>query len=338
MEIGVHLPYTDYTVHIERGLIARVGEFLPHGRRLLLVTDSGVPAQYAEAVRAQCENVTVFTFPQGEGSKNMQTYCRILSALHDGGFDRRDAVVALGGGVTGDMAGFAAATYLRGIAFYQSPTTLLSMLDSSVGGKVAVDFGGYKNTVGAFYQPRGVFADPEVLSTLPARQVAGGYAEAIKLFAAVDRDLFARMERGEAELTEIIAAGVQKKAYVVEQDEKESGLRRVLNFGHTVGHAVESAMLETDTPLLHGECVGLGMLCMSRGEARERIRAVLRRYGLPLHATVNRDAFSAALRHDKKTDGDTLHAVTVDEIGAYAFRDMTAAEITARAGEVLELR
>ena len=322
MQIPVKLGKNTYTVTVQRGTLSQIGTIYNLNRRVLVVTDSGVPAQYAETVASQCKAPTVVTVPQGEGSKSMavlETLCREMLV---NGFTRTDCVVAVGGGVVGDLAGFAAASYMRGIDFYNVPTTTLSQVDSSIGGKVAINMAGIKNCVGAFYQPRGVLVDPDVLSTLPARQVANGLAEAVKMAVTFDKNLFSVFENTDPleHLDDIIAAALRIKADVVRQDEKEKGLRRVLNFGHTIGHGIESAGHLQD--LYHGECVALGMLPMCAPAVRERLMAVLQKLQLPTTHTVNRDAVWAALSHDKKLDGDTLTVILCDQIGTFTMQSL----------------
>lgn len=213
-----------YNIYLERGAILKAGKYFNLDRRVLVVTDSGVPRQYSEAVAEQCKTPFIVTVPEGETSKCFDEYKTLLSALVDNGFTRSDCVVAVGGGVVGDMAGFAAASYMRGICFYNIPTTVLSQVDSSVGGKVAIDFGGYKNIVGAFYPPSGVIIDPDTLKTLPARQISNGLAEALKMSLTSDPELFEIFENGNAfkEIDTVIERSLKIKRSVVEQDEKRA--------------------------------------------------------------------------------------------------------------------
>lgn len=323
-----------YNITVERGALLRAGQLMELDRRVLILTDDGVPSQYADAVAAQCKQPTVVTLPAGEQNKCIETYTDILRKMVSAGFDRGDCVVAVGGGVVGDLGGFVAATYMRGVDFYNIPTTLLSQIDSSIGGKVAVDLDGYKNIVGAFYQPQSVVVDPDVLSTLDARQLGCGMAEAIKIFATFDADMFSLIERGGCgvDLDKVILRALELKKMVVEQDERESGLRRVLNFGHTVGHAIERL-----GGLLHGECVALGMLCMSAPAARERIAAVAASFGLPTAWRGGAEALESAILHDKKAAGDSVNAIIVDQIGEYREVKMTAKQIVDQSRKVLEL-
>ena len=354
MIIPVDLGEKSYPIIIERGALSRLGTQVGRDRRVCLVSDSGVPeahvARAKESLEARGCEVTQFTFPQGEESKNFDTYLSLQKTLLDARFTRKDAVVALGGGVVGDLAGFAAATYMRGIDFYNVPTTVLSQVDSSVGGKTAVDFGGYKNMIGAFHQPRTVLIDPELLLTLPVRQVANGLCEALKMGLTSDATLFSLFEGepllppaqptatlGEvvnettlSRLGEVIARAVTVKRDVVQADERESGLRRVLNFGHTLGHAVESCVGLGE--LYHGECVAIGIPPMCGEGIRARVTAALQKLGLPtaLPPSVTPDALTEAIAHDKKAGQGTVTVVLCDEVGSFTFDQETPKNITRR--------
>ena len=321
MIIPVGLGEKSYNINIERGALSRTGEILKVYRKVLIVTDRGVPETYIRAVAKQCAEPVIAVIEEGEASKTPENFVNLCRRMLEAGFSRKDCVAALGGGVSGDMAGFAAACYMRGIDFYNIPTTLLSQVDSSVGGKTAVDLDGVKNIIGAFYQPKGVLIDPDVLETLSPRQFACGAAEIIKIAACMDRELFERIESqgiaGNSRIEEIIAAAVALKARVVEEDEKEKGLRRVLNFGHTLGHGIE-----TVTGLFHGECVALGMLPMCRPAARERLKNVLEREGLPVvfsEVTPEPEKVIEAAMHDKKAEAGSIVTVRLDDIGSFRF-------------------
>ena len=333
MKLYMNLGEYSYDIVIERGVLSRAAELLDLDRRVCIVTDSGVPTQYSETVASQCRDPLIVTFPEGEASKNLDTYATVLSRMLDAGFTRRDCVVAVGGGVVGDLAGFAAASYMRGIDFYNCPTTLLSQIDSSIGGKVAVDFHGYKNIVGAFHQPRCVLIDPNVLDTLPPRRIADGLAEAIKMAATSDAELFALLEGQSAtdHMETVIERALRIKRDVVQQDERETGLRRILNFGHTLGHAIETYEAGR---LYHGECVALGMLCMCAPSVRSRIRAVLARVGLPTVWNGDPEQILTAMRHDKKAAGEGVFAVLVPQIGQFTMEHISFESLTERLGNI----
>ena len=226
MTVNMNLGADSYDIIIERGSLKNVNKSLNLDRRVLVVTDSGVPDQYAKRVAGVCREGIVLTVDQGEASKSLDTFGRLLQVMLDHGFSRKDCVVAVGGGVVGDLAGFAASAYMRGIDFYNIPTTLLSQIDSSIGGKTAINFGGMKNIVGAFYQPKRVLIDPDLLNTLPQRQISNGLAEAIKMALTSDKVLFELIESGDIEknIEEIIIRSLNIKKSVVQQDEKESGM------------------------------------------------------------------------------------------------------------------
>ncbi len=302
-----------YNIYLERGALSRAHEYFNLDRKVLIVTDSGVPREYAETVALQCKESIVTIFPEGEASKNFDTFKGLLEALVQAEFTRSDCVVAVGGGVVGDMAGFAAATFMRGIDFYNVPTTVLAQVDSSVGGKTAIDFMNLKNIVGAFYQPCGVIIDPDTLKTLSSRQISNGLAEALKMSLTHDSELFKMFLDNSYDIDTVIERSVMIKKSVVENDEKESGLRRVLNFGHTVGHAIESNMHS----LYHGECVALGMLPMCSMTIREKLLLVFKNLNLPTKINCETEKIIETMCHDKKMAGDMISVVRVNEIGSF---------------------
>ena len=334
--LPVDLGDRSYAVTIERGGLARPGALLDLDRRVLIVTDDGVPARYAEALAAACREPAVVTLPAGEESKSLAALEQLLRTMLDRGFDRSDAVCAVGGGVPGDLAGFAAAVYMRGVDFYNVPTTLLSQVDSSVGGKTAVNLAGVKNIVGAFHQPRAVLIDPETLETLPPRDLAAGLAEAVKMGLIADPALFALFEKDDylSHLDEIIYAALREKARVVAADEREQGLRMCLNFGHTVGHGIESA---AQGALRHGECVALGMLPMCAPAVRARLLPVLERLGLPTRCRLDPARVLSAALHDKKTGADgRVRTVWVEAVGSFRMESLDSGELARRIAEVTE--
>ena len=324
MNLHMELGERGYEISVESGILMRAGELLRLDRRVLVVTDTGVPAEYARAVAEQCAEPTVVTLPMGEGSKSFARLEQLLSGMLAKGFTRTDCVVAVGGGVIGDLSGFAAACFMRGIDFYNIPTTLLSQVDSSIGGKTAIDLDGVKNCVGAFWQPKAVLIDPATLATLPGRQIANGMAEAVKMSLTSDAGLFGLFETGDIDRETVILRSLEIKKRVVEADERESGLRRVLNFGHTLGHGIESAAGLHG--MLHGECVALGMLPMCAPEVRARLLPVLKRLGLPTVLPVSPEHVLAAVCHDKKCDGQRVAYVYVPRVGEFEIRHATVAE------------
>ena len=324
MTVTVSVPGGSYDVITERGILKRVGEHAKLDRRVLVVTDSGVPEEYARTVMSQCARPVLVTLPEGEKNKTLASFELLCRTMLENGFTRTDCAVAVGGGVVTDITGFAASAYMRGIDFYNVPTTLLAQTDASVGGKTAVDLDGVKNIVGAFYQPKGVFIDPDVLKTLEKRQFSSGMAEIIKMAISLDRELFCEIEKAPAEenIEKLITESVRLKADIVQRDEKESGLRRVLNFGHTVGHAVE-----TLSGLYHGESVAVGMTYMCSDEVRARLIPVLQKYSLPVSTDIAPEKLYEVLLHDKKADGGYINAVFVNSVGSFEIKKLRSDEL-----------
>ena len=318
MSLRMELGDNRYDIVIERGCLDRAGTLLNLDRKVCIVTDADVPEQYARRVAGQCREPMIVTVDPGEDTKTMQTVTRICQAMLDRGFSRKDCVVAVGGGMVGDLAGFAAACFMRGIDFYNIPTTLLSQVDSSIGGKTGVNLNGVKNMVGAFWQPRGVLIDPDTLETLPPRLRAEGMAEYVKMALCFDERMFEALEKEDPwqDTEQALHNALSLKKMVVEADERESGLRKLLNFGHTIGHGVESA---AQGALYHGECVAIGMMPMCSDAVRGRLQPVLEKLGLPVSTDLDKETIWAAMQHDKKSDSTGFSAVFVEEIGkAYA--------------------
>ena len=318
MSLRMELGDNSYDIVIERGCLNRAGTLLDLDRKVCVVTDEGVPRQYVDAVAGQCKAPVIITVDMGEQTKTMQTVTRICETMLERGFSRKDCVVAVGGGMVGDLAGFAAACFMRGIDFYNIPTTLLSQVDSSIGGKTGVNLNGVKNIVGAFWQPRGVLIDPDTLETLPPRLRAEGMAEYVKMALCFDEKIFEELEREDRwqDTEKALHNALSLKKMVVEEDEREAGLRKLLNFGHTIGHGVESA---AQGSLYHGECVAIGMMPMCSDAIRARLQPLLKKLGLPTATQLDKDAIWAAMQHDKKSNSTGFSAVFVEEIGkAYA--------------------
>lgn len=358
MKTRVSLGDKSYDILMERGLLGRAGDYLNLDRKVLIVTDSGVPEVYAETLAKQCKTPCVQTVPMGEGSKSLEVFGDLLGVMLKEGFTRKDCVVAVGGGVCGDLAGFVAASYMRGVDFYNIPTTVLSQVDSSIGGKTAVNLNGIKNIVGAFYQPKCVLIDSDVLHTLSPRQISEGLAEALKMSMTFDLAMFEKFEAmaplqvlkpagtGDqnlnlnpdrkgcsssicrdfpeeelAQLEELIFNSIEIKRRVVEEDEKEQGLRRVLNFGHTIGHGLEAE--EAIHGLFHGECVALGMIPMCSEEARARLIPILEKLNLPVNLHFTPEVAMEAMLHDKKGEADHIKVVRVEKPGSFVVENMS---------------
>ena len=317
-----------YEIHIEAGLLDRLGEYVaPLGpRKCLLLSDSHVAPLYAQRATAALQAAGIacaaLVLPAGETTKRIGYLEKVYDGLIQAGITRSDALVALGGGVIGDLGGFAAATYLRGIKLVQVPTTLLAQVDSAVGGKTAVDLPAGKNLVGSFYQPHLVLIDPDTLATLPPRELSGGMGEVIKYAATFDRDLWPLLE-GPEHLEQVVLRCLDLKRQVVQRDELDTGERMLLNFGHTLGHAIEKA--QNFEGYIHGEAVAAGMCLMTRitqarGITREgdaqRLEDMCRAWNLPVTADKALwPAMAPALNQDKKHLAGGLTVVALEELG-----------------------
>ena len=320
----------EYEVLIRKGASSDIGKKLKQiarGNKTAIITDDVVMPLYSDSIIGELSGcgfeTCVYVLPHGEASKNGREYLKILEFLAESGLDRRDTVVALGGGVVGDIAGFAAATYLRGIDCVQIPTTLLSMTDSSVGGKTAIDLKAGKNLAGAFKQPKFVAIDTDFLETLPEAEIKNGLGELIK-YAVIDGgEILTMLEDGFGKnVQKIVEAAVDIKRRVVEADEKESGLRRILNFGHTPAHAAEKLSGFT---LSHGVAVAAGVNLMLRASVRkadcpardaQRIEKLCVKYGLPVAFEYTAKRLAEASAGDKKTEGEFINLVLADKIGS----------------------
>lgn len=311
-----------YNIYIEDGLLAKAGQLIRNdagGQKAFLVTDSNVDMYHSEAACKSLElggyEVFRFVLPAGEKSKTLQNVSEILSAMAAAHLSRKDVAIALGGGVVGDITGFTASMYMRGISYVQIPTTVLAAVDSSVGGKTAVDLPEGKNLAGAFYQPSAVIFDSLLLNTLPRRDYNNGFAEIIKYGMIADAGLFDMLREKPLNINEIVRKCVEIKAEIVAEDEFESGRRQILNFGHSIGHAYESL---SDYELLHGEAVSCGMIkiCeiaagtgMCSDECTEILTEALNKFSLPLHADHSVEETVSMIKMDKKVSGDSINLI-----------------------------
>jgi 3-dehydroquinate synthase len=349
-KVAVNLGERSYEIRVGAGVLSRAGAWLKNAGfsgRAMVVTDDTVKKIYADVLRRSLEqarfNVTVLSVPAGEENKSLETAGRLYEELAGVRAERTTPVLALGGGVIGDLAGFVAATYLRGVPLVQVPTTLLAQVDSSIGGKTAVDRGGLKNMIGVFYQPKLVIADIDTLKTLPAVELSNGLAEVIKSAAIRDRDLFIFLEKNIDKaiklqpevLQNIVLRTAGIKAEIVAADEREAGPREVLNFGHTFGHAVESV---SGFGLKHGQAVAVGMMAAARISRRlgildaseaTRLEKLIEAAGLPTRMPdLDRSKVLQAMMHDKKVRSDRVRFVLLNGIGkAFISDDIDAAII-----------
>ena len=349
-DLTVGLGDRSYPIIIKHGLLDEIGSELhrnPFAKRYGIIADDDVAALFGERLIASLNksdlDVELITFPHGEGNKNLATVAELSSKLARLGFDRKDGLLALGGGVTGDITGFVAACYMRSIPFAQIPTTLLSQVDSSVGGKTGVDIPEGKNLVGAFYQPKAVYIDSQILQQLPKSEILNGLAEVIKYGVIYDRDFFKFLEMGRKDilaldlqsLEDVIARCCKIKAAIVEADEKESDFRRILNYGHTIGHAVEAA---SKYKLAHGLAVAMGMVAVTElavlkgildQREKERIEKLIDAFGLPVSIPqeYDRAAIKQYLLTDKKIVGGKVFFVLPTKIGKVIITDEVEPEL-----------
>ncbi len=353
--LTVNLGENTYDIRIDCGSLSSLGSQCAErglAGRVALVTNPAVAALYADQVRqalAEAGNdVTLIEIPDGEEYKNSTTLNRVYDELIEAGLDRNSFIVALGGGVVGDLAGFAAATYLRGIPFVQVPTTLLAQVDSSVGGKTAIDHPRGKNLIGAFFQPRLVLIDTDTLKTLPLREFRAGLAEVAKYGIALDNGFFEFLEQNnvsiqkmeQESLVRVILTCCQLKARIVEMDEKESGLRAILNYGHTLGHAIET--LAGYRQMVHGEAVALGIVLAARisrtlGYCNDhdvnRITTLLSGFGLELSPPrVEADRLRDALLKDKKSRSGSISFICNRGIGDYVVEKLSTEQLLILSG------
>jgi len=353
--VKVPLGVRSYAISIGNGLLSKLGpeaRRLQLGRRCAVIADKNVESHYGAAALSSLKSAgfdpILISVPAGETAKSLKVVATCYDRLAEHRLERKSFVVALGGGVTGDLAGFVAATYLRGVDFVQVPTTLLAQVDSSVGGKVGVNLKAGKNLVGAFYQPRFVLCDLDTLETLPAREYRAGLAEVIKYGIIADAELFKRLElvmpkliqRDADALSSVVARCCQIKSGVVGQDETESGLRAILNFGHTIGHAIEA--ISGYEKFLHGEAISIGQVLAARLSAEllglpqrdvRRIADVFEKAGLPTQiklTDLQRQKLFEAMNHDKKVTEGVIKFVLANKIGQVSFGQAVPTELIQR--------
>ncbi|WP_062486392.1 3-dehydroquinate synthase [Megasphaera hutchinsoni] len=334
IEIPIKTEQRTYSIHIERGILDKVENYFPTSlapKTVVIISDQNVYARYGKRLERSINNmglvVQPIVFPAGEQSKSMHMAMDIYRQCMDAGITRQDCILTLGGGVTGDLGGFVASTYLRGIPFIQIPTTIIAQVDSSIGGKVAINVCGRKNQVGSFYQPHGVWIDPDLLRTLPKRFIRDGMGEVIKYGCIREERLITQLEaldeqRIYSHWEEIIATCCRIKGEIVQHDAYDRGERQLLNFGHTLGHAVEGAgQFQSYT---HGESVAIGMslltaqtetLHLTEAGVTERLRQLLQQYHLPITTDIPWEKMTPFLQQDKKRRGDKITLVVLSRMG-----------------------
>jgi 3-dehydroquinate synthase len=316
--------------------------------KVFIITDQTTQPLFLEELRAALPlEVRSIVLPPGEPYKHLESMQKIWQAMHAAGCDRKSLVINLGGGVVSDMGGFAAATYMRGLDFINIPTTLLAQVDASIGGKTGINFDGIKNLIGSIRQPTGIVIDLQTLASLPKREFVAGFGEIIKHGLTADKDYFELvsskqpLEFTPQELEEIIAGSCRIKLSIVEGDEAESGTRKILNFGHTIGHAIEALIHETEKPLLHGEAISIGMVAESHVSNilgvlsiadLQRLKEALTNAGLPIDIPdLHEQAMLQKMRSDKKNKGGQLNFTLLEEIGKVSYDQTVTEEVVSKA-------
>lgn len=305
----------EYTIYIEKNILSNISSYLDVDKDYVIITDSNIPKVYLNKIIHQLNDPLVLEVPEGEHSKSIDTAYNLINKMIENGVTRSSMVIALGGGVIGDLAGFVASIFMRGIEFIQIPTTLLSQIDSSVGGKVGINALNMKNAIGSFKQPKLVLIDPVTLNTLEQRQINSGISEMIKYGLISDKSLFYDIINKNIfeNIEKYIYTCVSIKAKIVTKDEYDLGLRQLLNFGHTIGHAIEQ---ESKYLLLHGEAVAIGMYLMAKGENYQKdLKEVLLKYQLPYEHNYDKDTLFKYIKTDKKVHNKKLNIILVKEVG-----------------------
>ncbi|HNZ78119.1 MAG TPA: 3-dehydroquinate synthase [Bacilli bacterium] len=313
MIIPIEIDTNPYEIIVLPHLLDEIDQYINFSNRTMIITDNHIPTIYIEKIRSKIKNASIYTITAGEESKSLAVYEAIMDRLLKSNFTRKDMIIALGGGVVGDLAGFVAATYKRGCRFINIPTSTLAMVDSSLGGKVAINMNGVKNAIGTFYQPEKVLIDLSTLSSLPKRHFNNGLIEAIKAGLLGDKTLFELFvtDQYHLRLEEVIIKAIYVKKKIIEQDLYDQNIRQVLNLGHTLGHAIESYY---KGEILHGEAVALGLNYVLSSELLEKLDKILKNMGVVLDYPFHYKEILPYILNDKKIDNDEIVLVKVDQI------------------------
>ncbi len=325
----IHVPIEgkEYDVLIKRGLLKSIDSYLSNQDEYIIITDSNIPKDYIKYIQDKLKVIDVLIIPPGEKSKSMETASLLLNKLVDISAQRSIKIITLGGGVVGDLGGFVASTYMRGVDFIQIPTSLLSQVDSSVGGKVGINANHMKNAIGSFYQPKIVLIDPDTLKTLEERHFNNGVAEIIKHGLIAGKSLFEDLSATNIidNIEDIIYQSIRIKRDIVIQDEYDRGVRNLLNFGHTIGHAIEQS---SNYNLLHGEAIALGMQIISKGyDYEQKLEKTLHKYNLIKPFDYNMEELFNYIKTDKKINNNKLNMVFVKEVGNGFIKEINLNEI-----------
>lgn len=313
--IEVNLGSNSYKIYIEKGILEKINKYVNLNRRVMIITDDGVPKEYYKKLLSMCKKGHIYLLKSGENSKNIINYEKILKKMLDNNFNRGDLIISLGGGVVGDLGGFVASTYMRGIDFINIPTTTMAQIDSSIGGKNGINFYNSKNMIGSFYHPKGVFIDINFLETLSKRDFYNGLVEGVKAGIIGDKFLFEIFEKKDIieNIEEIIKRSILVKKNIVEQDEKEKDKRMLLNLGHTIGHGLESYFGLQE--LLHGECVAIGMLkVVENKDLAQRIKKIFNKMGIKNNVLYDKEEVFKLVKNDKKITDEKINIIKVKDI------------------------
>lgn len=302
----------DYQIIIEDDLLSNIENYINFPANTLVVTDTNIPESYIEKIISKAKNSFVYKINPGENSKSINSYLEIMNVLIDNKFTRSDLIIALGGGVVGDLTGFVAATFKRGISFVNIPTSTLSMIDSSIGGKVAINVEKIKNIVGAFYMPKKVLISLNTLNSLPVRHFNNGLMEALKAGLIYDEKLYNLFKENSLNIKDIIVRSLMVKKDVVENDPLEKGLRKILNFGHTIGHAIESQNFDT---VFHGEAIAYGMLYFLAPDYKDEVKMIIEKVIGKINYKLDVANAMQLISNDKKATNNGIDVVVVEKIG-----------------------
>lgn len=328
--IDVPIPTKEYKILIEKGLLSKIDQHIDNEKEIVIISDDNIPKQYINTISPLLNNPLQLFVPQGESSKSMEMAYSLLNSLVKNKVTRGATIIALGGGVVGDLAGFVASVYMRGIDYIQIPTTLLSQVDSSVGGKVGINADTMKNAIGSFKQPSLVLIDPNTLETLDKRQISSGISEMIKYGLISDKSLYEDISKKNVfdDIEYYIERCVTIKKDIVLEDEHDYGKRQLLNFGHTIGHALEQ---HSNYSLLHGEAVAIGMVLMSKGQSfQQSLIKTLQKYHLPTNHDYNKEEIYNYIKTDKKATGNNLNVIIVEELGNGFIKTISIEDIKER--------
>lgn len=337
MEIVINSKNNKYSIIFEKGILGHLRDYLNVLNKTLIIYDENIDTVKLASITRQFSNIFTMEIKSGESSKSLSTFTEILNYLVENKFNRNDTIIALGGGVIGDLSGFTASVFKRGCKLVLVPTTTMSMVDSAVGSKNALNFNNIKNVIGSFYAPNLVLIDPEILDSLPRRHYINGMFEAVKMGLLLDKKLYSFFQEGtySKNILEVIERSVLAKKRIVEEDEKDFGIRHILNFGHTLGHGIESAYRLDN--LYHGEAIAIGLIYMIENKKLQKeVKDIIIRMGLDVDeriANVDKDKLLTYLANDKKAINGKIEAVFLEDMNKFSIRKVTVEELVALLGK-----